>query len=205
MWGTPAGASPGPSRSPGAPDNPSHPVGAQLPPRPPCADGAGLQPPPQALTWLCPLGRDRRGVGGGWRHIQAAEVGGWGKAGVQPTPPGCCPFCLWPGGSSRGMVAGLGTGRHPPHRTQLGKGFCGLDRAGMVRQVPKCPLNVLGVGALAECVAPSQSLSGPHLRIQVFITLIHVVLAQPPLILHVDMGVELVALGLQKLGHRGAA
>lgn len=53
-------------------------------------------------------------------------------------------------------------------------------------------------------MAPSQSLSGPHLLIQVFITLIHVILAQPPLILHVDIGVELIALGLQQLRHRRA-
>lgn len=58
---------------------------------------------------------------------------------------------------------------------------------------------------MAVHVTPSQSLSGPHLRIQVFITLIHVILAQPPLILHMDMGAELVGLGLQQLGHRGAA
>lgn len=56
---------------------------------------------------------------------------------------------------------------------------------------------------MAAHVAPSQNLSGPHLLIQFFITFIHVILAQPPLILHMGMGVELIALALQQLGYRG--
>ena len=47
-----------------------------------------------------------------------------------------------------------------------------------------------------------EPMEGPHLLIQLIVTLIHVILAQPPLVLHMDVRVELVVLGLKQLRHR---